>query len=167
MLKANALLVGDVLPSRANNSANDQDSVQLRILEVVLTNYSRVRYKKVGFSFSAICLWKTWKSDSARANHLDHKRYLISQKQHTLFLYGWRKQQIHLLFRRRQRTLPLLSPFTKRHESTPASLSCFQYGAGNCERVYCRVSQPAAFDSLCIAEHLPSIFTPTTGHLTA
>ena len=35
VLKVNALLVGDVLPSRANNSANDQDSVQLRILEVV------------------------------------------------------------------------------------------------------------------------------------
>ena len=66
-----------------------------------------------------------------------------------------------MLFRRRQRTLPLLLPFTKRHESTPASLSCFQYGAGNSERVYCRVSQPAAFDSLCIAEHLPSIFTLT------
>ena len=31
----------------------------------------------------------------------------------------------------------------------------------------CRVSQPAAFDSLRIAGHLPSTFVPTAGHLTA
>ena len=31
----------------------------------------------------------------------------------------------------------------------------------------CRVSQPAAFDLLCIAGHLPSPLVPTAGHLTA
>ena len=31
----------------------------------------------------------------------------------------------------------------------------------------CRVSQPATFDSLRIAGHLPSTFVPTARHLTA
>ena len=74
MLKVYALLMRDVLPSRANNSANDQDSVQLlKWSEQITVEFvtkkavsSALAFDQVYTTvFSAMCLGETRKSDSA------------------------------------------------------------------------------------------------------
>ena len=75
VLKVYALLMQDVLPSRANNSANDQDSVQEFLtwsgqisVEFVTkkATFPMLAFDQVTPPFSLRCVFgEPWKSDSA------------------------------------------------------------------------------------------------------
>ena len=132
----------DVLPSRANNSANDQDSVQVRILEVVRASYSRVRRKKASFStlaFDQVTPLFSPRCGLGKLEQVTACRRIVwtikgnwSPTSSIFFSFTARGSRravlaririMHLLFRRRQRTLPFYNSLLRQATRVNASLA--------------------------------------------